>query len=57
MNPLFDNIQFKEDVGNSEDIFVTDRERQQSSYTIERTAQEIGEHLIYGNRNFLMMLS
>lgn len=32
MNPLFDNVQYKEDIGCTEDLFLQDKERQQNIY-------------------------
>ena len=57
INPLFDNIEFKEYMDDTEDLFVTDLERQDNIAYVDSTFEESGgDNLAFGNRNNLMFI-
>jgi hypothetical protein len=56
-NPIFDNIEFKEEIEDTEDLFQTDLERQQSILSSNLTyAETENDNTAYGNRNYLMFI-
>jgi len=57
INPLFDNIEFKEFMDDTGDLFLTDLERQDNITQVDSTYEESnGNNLVYGNRNNLMFI-
>ena len=57
MDPMFDNVEFREDISGSEDLFPGNRDRQDNYYLVETSASESGDNVVYGNRNYLMLLN
>ena len=56
-NPIFDNIEFKEEIEDTEDLFQTDLERQHSILSSNLTyAETENDNTAYGNRNYLMFI-
>jgi hypothetical protein len=57
INPLFDNIEFKEFMDETEDLFLMDMDRQENITCVDTTYEEAGNHnLAFGNRNNLMLI-
>ena len=57
INPLFDNIEFKEFMDDTGDLFLTDLDRQDNITLVDSTYEECnGTNLVYGNRNNLMFV-
>lgn len=57
--PLFDNVEFKEEIEDSGDLFLTDLERQENIFKVDKTLSETdsyGENVSFGNRNYLMFI-
>lgn len=56
-NPIFDNIEFKEQIDDTEELFQMDLERQQSIASSNLTyAETSNDNAVYGNRNYLMFI-
>jgi len=56
-NPIFDNIEFKEQIDDTDELFQMDLERQQSIATSSLTfAETDNDNTVYGNRNYLMFI-
>ena len=55
-NPIFDNIEFKEEIQDTEDLFQDDLERQKNIYSVNETFQESDINTVYGSRNYLMFI-
>ena len=57
INPLFDNIEFKEFMNETEDLFLMDLERQENITNVDSTFEEAdNQNVIFGNRNNLMLI-
>ena len=57
INPLFDNIEFKEFMDDTGDLFLTDLERQDNITQVDSTYEESnGNNLVYGTRNNLLFI-
>lgn len=57
MNPLFDNIEYREEISNTEDLFLQDYERQSCLHALDHFYDEEHMSATYGNRNYLMLIS
>lgn len=55
-SPLFDNIEFKEEMVGTEDLFLQDLERQANIHSVDYTESECQYNSVYGNRNNLMFI-
>lgn len=56
-NPIFDNIEFREEIAETEDLFQKDLERQLSISASKLTyAETDDDNAVYGNRNYLMFI-
>ena len=56
-NPIFDNIEFREEIADTEDLFQKDLERQQCiTATNLMYAETDNDNAVYGHRNFLMFI-
>lgn len=59
-NPLFDNVEFREETEDTEDLFLADFERQENIMFVDKTLSEtdpnLGGNATFGNRNYLMFI-
>lgn len=57
INSVFDNIEFKEFMDDTGDLFLTDLERQDNITLMDSTYDECnGTNIAFGNRNNLMFI-
>ena len=57
INPLFDNIEFKEFLDRTEDLFLMDQERQDNIGFVDASYEQVeNQNVVFGNRNSLMFI-
>lgn len=53
---MFDNIEFCENIKDTEDLFLQDLERYRKLHDVDKCFDEEQESATYGNRNYLMLI-
>jgi hypothetical protein len=57
INPMFDNVEFKEFMNETEDLFLMDLDRQTNINLVDQRFEEAGDvNVVFGNRNNLMYI-
>ena len=57
INPLFDNIEFKEFMDETDDLFLMDLDRQDNITVVDANYEEAENvNVVFGNRNNLMLI-
>ena len=56
INPMFDNIEFKELINDCEDLFDSNLDREFNMQHLDSTFVECENNVAFGNRNNLMLI-